>query len=92
MKSSGVSLYLSLIADFVERKMSVTDFERAYITTFLDDHRIFTDDVYEILNRLFSDVDVFNPRPDATREELDESQLRERAKLALEALRLATET
>ena len=79
--------YKALIEGFLNGVISVEDFEARYLRTFKDDSTIRDDNEYEILNRLFSDVDVF--RSDANPSscgELNEDGLRDAASSALAAL------
>ena len=82
-----VSRYLDLIAAFLCGDISARDFEGKYLQMFKDDPRIFPNELYEVLNKLFTDLDVYCD--DSTLRqagELDEDELRECAEMAYAAL------
>jgi hypothetical protein len=82
-----VSNYINLIAAFVCGDLSALEFERDYLRMFKEDTRMFPDELYEILNKLFTDVDAFCGDPACSRSNnLNEVQLRECAQVAYEAL------
>ena len=82
-----VSGYINLIAAFVWGNVSALEFEQRYLRMFKEDPRIFPQELYDILNKLFTDVDVFCGDSAIRRiGNLDEDQLRECAKVAYEAL------
>src|SRR5262249_2521414 len=82
-----LSEYKDLIRLFVNRLIPVADFERRYLRMFKDDPAIRSENEYEILNRLFGDIDAFSADPELRSERgLDEEQLRAEADAALDAL------
>src|SRR4051812_21609500 len=90
MRLDGYERYLELTEGFSSGQIEAKDFERPYLRLFKSDSRIFPPGIYEVLNRLSSDVDMFTP--DAafrSHGELDHDQLLEcaqKAHAALEAL------
>lgn len=87
MISRPLSEYRDLIRDFVDRGISVGEFERRYLRMFKDDPTIRSEDEYGILNQLFGDVDAFSPDPELrSTDAVDEEQLRAAAQSALVAL------
>jgi hypothetical protein len=85
--------YIQLIRSFVNGKISGSTFEKAYLRMFKEDPTIRPDAEYNVLNELFSDVDVYCPdaeiRPSGG---LDEEGLRSKASRALSALNELTRT
>ena len=84
MKPHILSEYAELIKMFVNRNLSAKDFEQRYLRMFKEDSTIRPEREYEVLNRLFSDVDVFSADPALrSKDGLDEEQLRSSAESAL---------
>ena len=82
-----VSGYLALIHRFISGEISALDFEQNYLRLFKADVRPLQGEVYEVLNKLFSDVDVFCADSSLRRhDDLDEEGLLECAKIAYNAL------
>lgn len=54
-----ISYYLSLIRNFIEGAISAPEFEHYYLRTFLADDRVLPQDIYEVLQKLFTDVDAY---------------------------------
>ncbi len=87
MVSRNLSEYRDLIQEFVNRRITVGEFERGYLRMFKDDATIRSEGEYEILNQLFGDVDAFSSDADLrSADGLDEEQLRAAANGALIAL------
>jgi hypothetical protein len=87
LKVHKLSPYLELIEGFVLRRIPAAEFEREYLRMFKNDDRTWTEQEYEALNDLFGDVDSFCADTELRdSNDLDEGQLREKAKLALEKL------
>lgn len=59
MKSGDLREYLELIEKFRGGSISASAFEQRYLALFKGEERNFSDAVYEVLQRLFSDVDMF---------------------------------
>jgi hypothetical protein len=51
--------YLGLMRSFESGQISASAFEARYIELFGGDTRLFPDPVFNVLNQLYSDVDVF---------------------------------
>ena len=82
-----LSEYIKVVRRFVDRTISADEFERRYLRMFKDDVSIRPEAEYEVLNRLFTDVDVYSPNPQLRGTDgLDEEQLRDSACAALVAL------
>jgi uncharacterized membrane protein YheB (UPF0754 family) len=80
--------YETLTNSFVQGQISATKFETEYLKLFEYDKTDFTEEEYKILNRLFWAVENFCSQPELRDEgDLDENQLREAAKVALQALK-----
>ena len=77
--------YLELLASFLRGSVGVSDFEGAYLDLFKHDDVIRPDEVFDVLDELFSDVDAYSPQP--ADDEVDEEQLRQRAREAYHRLR-----
>jgi hypothetical protein len=77
--------YLELLASFLSGSIGVSDFEVAYLDLFKHDDAIRPDEVFEVLDGLFSDIDAYSPQP--AEDEIDEEQLRQRASDAYHRLR-----
>jgi hypothetical protein len=68
--------YLVLMQSFNSRAITATEFESKYLAIFKSDQRSFPTEVFEVLNQLFTDVDVFVADPRIRGEKgLDEEQL-----------------
>ena len=87
MTPHTLSEYIELIKLFANRALSGSEFEQRYLRMFKEDPTIRPEVEYEVLNRLFSDVDVFSAEPELrSKDGLDEEQLRSAAESALAAL------
>ena len=87
LKVHKLNPYLELIEGFVLRRIPAAEFEREYLRMFKNDVSTWTGEEYQALNDLFGDVDSFCADPELQdSNDLDEDQLREKAKLALETL------
>lgn len=85
--TSPIIHYQKLIESFVEGRQSATQFETDYLHLFKHD-RSRSKEVYPILSNLFWAVEDFCPYPDLRENgDLDENQLLDAAKVALQALR-----
>lgn len=84
IRRNVVLSYIDLIFKFVSGKMSGIEFETEYLRKFKNEQLVFGDDVYNILNELFSDVDCYCSDPTIIdSEDIDECLLRSRAEKAL---------
>ncbi len=87
MTPHTLSEYIELIRLFANHSLSASEFEQRYLQMFNKDPTIRTEAEYEVLNRLFSDVDVFSADPELRPiDGLDEEQLRSAAESAHAAL------
>jgi hypothetical protein len=77
--------YLELLASFLDGSIGVSDFAGAYLDLFKHDDVIRPDDVFDVLDELFSDIDAYSPQP--AEDEIDEEQLRRSASEAYHQLR-----
>lgn len=84
----AVTAFATLIEVFLQKRMSVLEFESAYLRAFKDDATDWPEPIYAILNDVFLDVDAYYPDP-AIRGafEIDEAELRSRVERSLSALR-----
>lgn len=85
---TDTSHYEQLLGLFTAGLMSVENYEKRYIETFQSDLQIHRSIVHEVLNRLFTDLDVFNPDADGRLEyEIDFETLIDNAKTGLRELK-----
>lgn len=85
--------YVQLIESFVSEIISVQDFEKEYLQLVKNETVLFDKEVAKIIEKLFSDVDAYcgnpeiaNYNPSDPFADIDERELRKRAKYALEQL------
>lgn len=87
MSSDNLTPYIKLIQSFLDGQISALTFERVYLEMFKNDWTAWAEEEYEVLNDLFIDIDAFCADPELRDpEDLDEEQLRQRAKTAIEKL------
>jgi hypothetical protein len=55
--------YICLMKSFVDGKLTPSDFETKYRTLFLSDSRLFPQEVFDILNTVFTDGDAYVEDP-----------------------------
>lgn len=77
--------YLELLASFLTGSVNTPAFEGRYLDLFKQDEVIRPEEVFEVLDSLFSDVDAYSPEPDD--DEIGDEQLRQRATQAYDRLR-----
>ena len=58
-----ISQYILLIEDFLKNKITAKQFEQSYLHIFKSDETFRTGKEFEILDRIFSDVDSFCDDP-----------------------------
>lgn len=83
-------VYVQLIEGFLNGSVSVEAFEERFLSLFKAEPKGLDEPIYEILNKLFTDVDCYSAEclPGAeTAWEISEVQLRREAARALEQLR-----
>ena len=76
--------YLELLTSFLSRSTDVSDFEARYLELFKHDDVIRPEEVFNVLDSLFADIDAYSPSPAG--DELDEEQLHRRASEAYDRL------
>lgn len=87
MRSDQLEQYIALISSFVADKIPAADFEREYLKLFKADETEWPEAEFAILDELFGEVDAFCADPQLRDEnDLDEYELKERSKMALERL------
>jgi hypothetical protein len=87
MMSDGLQRYIALISSFVTDKIEAVDFERKFLKLFKEDAMEWSGAEFAILDGLFADIDAFCSDPQLRDEEdLDEYELKEKCKIALEKL------
>jgi hypothetical protein len=85
---TDTSRYEQLLLLFTAGLMSVENYEKRYVEAFQSDLQIHRTIVHEVLNRLFTDLDVFNPDAgDRLEYEIDFETLLSNAKTGLRELR-----
>lgn len=83
MKRADIKEYFELMESFQRGQISAEVFEADYLAMFKADGRLFPESIFRVLNRLFSDVDMFVSDPEIREaSDLDESQLLERTRQA----------
>jgi self-protective colicin-like immunity protein len=60
MGDSGLRPYAELLDSFLCQRISVGEFEQRYVELFKADNEIRPDWVFEVLDRLFADVDAYS--------------------------------
>lgn len=89
MKSFRLSKYIELLLSFLHNRISPLDFEHAYLNLYLNDATEWSEAEFAVLDELFGDVDAFCADPKLRdQEDLDEEQLRQKCKIALEKLKV----
>ena len=80
--------YIELIEKFVEYKIDVLCFETSFLKMFKNDKELYPDNIYNVLDQFFSDVDMF-VYDDELRDngDLGKEQLRESAQQVLKSLK-----
>lgn len=87
MNYTSIADYKTLIHDFVEKNIDVTHFEHEYLRMFKNQQGFLPEPTFEILDRLFGDVDAFCSDPALLgNDNLNEEQLRERCASAYSKL------
>jgi len=89
-----LSKYIELISGFVEYTIPVEEFESKYLHMVKKENYIFQDNIARIIETLFSDTDSYCGDPEIADynsenpfRDIDELELRRRAKVALEELK-----
>ena len=85
---SNTDSYEPLIEHFIGGLITLREFENRYLRLFKEDTRNFSDAEYDLLNRLFTDLDAYCPHPGLRGEDdISDEQLVTRARSALQRLR-----
>lgn len=72
---------------FAERRLEAEEFESVYLALFKNDPTMWPQEVFDVLNRLFTDVDAYSPDPALRgRNDIDEAELRKQTELAINQL------
>jgi len=83
---------IQLIENFKSKNISVTEFNQEYCLlwrSIRDSHIRFDEETHIILDKLFSDCDMFNSDPEVVGNEiLTEDDLRKNAEIALRKLKI----
>lgn len=88
MATPDIDEYMSLIQEFIEGSLTANQFEKKYLNLFKSDEKIRDEKIFLVLDRLFSDVDVFCADPKVRKtSDLDENGLREAACNAYDKLK-----
>jgi hypothetical protein len=84
---NDLTSYVEVIRSFVQGGIPAADFQRRYLSLFKSDHRLFSDEEFQILNYLFSSCDQFSDVPALfDKRNISSNQLMRDAMNALEAL------
>lgn len=87
MTEDDLRPYLNLMEIFNSGVITASQFEERYMELFKHDDRIFPDNIFIVLNDLFSDADLFVSDPRIRgQDDLDESQLLASSKKAYSSL------
>jgi len=87
MKREDLKAYFEMMESFQSGRISAIQFESDYLALFKTDNRQFPDNVFNILNQLFSDVDMFVSNPEIRGPgDLDQNQLLKCSQEAYEKL------
>ncbi|HET9849406.1 MAG TPA: colicin immunity domain-containing protein [Candidatus Dormibacteraeota bacterium] len=87
MRTVSITEYRSLMRDFLDGHIPATDFETRYLRLFKEDDSRRPQHAFQILDRLFADVDAFSPDPALRGDDgLDELELRAQVAAALREL------
>lgn len=81
--------YTRLLKDFVSKKISALEFEQNFLQLFKAETSFFSKKEFQILDKLFGDVDAYCSDPDLIEDpefDLTEEELRLSAKEALDKL------
>jgi len=82
-----IESYMELIRSFLAYDLTACEFEQQYLELFKTDNERRVESVYNILDKLFADVDAFCADPELRDEDdIDEDELRRKCKDALEKL------
>lgn len=83
-----IAKYAGVITDFVKHKVSAEEFETRYLKLFKHDDDQVPGPEFDVLDRLFADVDDYVADPELRRavRGIDEEELRTRAKAAYHRL------
>ncbi len=82
--------YWALMEAFVQDRLRPSEFEILYLRLFKNDPTMWPQEVFDILNRLFADVDAYSPDPSLRRpNDLDQDQLRDHTREAMRKLQEA---
>jgi hypothetical protein len=83
-----ISEYIKLIESYISGRISPTEFEYKYLKLFKEEKRIPTPAIYEVLNKLFTDVDAFTSDPTLRNQSsIDEKELLRCANQAYQQLK-----
>jgi hypothetical protein len=88
MSEHSINEYLSLIKAFISGAIKVLEFETKYLELFKSDECIREEAVFLVLDKLFSDVDIFCADPSIRKpNDLDEEGLIQAATYAYDQLK-----
>lgn len=80
--------YITLIHQFVNKQITATEFETSFTNMFKNETYLFSEEVFQVLNRLFTDVDAYCDDDELCDEDdLNDEQLYSCAEQALEHLK-----
>ena len=85
----NVSAYVDILDRFIERSLTVAEFEVAFLALMKSERRHLGQPVYPILQGLFEDVDAYVARPELRTgpDDLDDWQLLQSVRRARDAIR-----
>lgn len=88
---SKTQIIINLIKSFTENKISVEQFEKDYMDQYISNEEILPEEIYQIVDWLFSEVESYTNLPleptDNPDNYINEDQLRQSAAKALRELK-----
>jgi len=85
----NITIYTKLLKNFVSKKISANEFEQQFLQLFKVEENFSSKKEFEVLDKLFGDVDAYCSDPDLIEDpefDITEEELRLSAKQALEEL------
>lgn len=92
-REKSLEKYVNIISDFISGKVTVAQFEELFLRTFKNENKNLDIEIYDILNKLFSDIDAYCGDPGIANynksdpfHDIDEKELLNNAQIALKKL------
>ncbi len=78
--------YLSLLSKFKQNEISIGEFESEYLTAFKNDLRDFSEEAFDVLNDMFTELDAYDAEELRIIGGIDEKAVREKATLCVDRI------